>query len=62
MSIVSGWRVGVQVGVSCALSLRRTKHGVEEVEVARGRWRGQLRYGRRVRERAMGGLLAMVSC
>ena len=56
------WRVGVWVGVSCALSLRRTKHGVEGVGSRRGRWRGQLRCGRHVRERAMGGLLAVISC
>ena len=31
-------------------------------EVARGKWKGQLRYSRRVKERAMGVLLAVVSC
>ena len=32
VSIGSVWRVGVWVGVSCALSLRWTKHGVEGVK------------------------------
>ena len=34
MFIVSVWRMGDWVGVSCALSLKWTNHGVEGGEVA----------------------------